>query len=185
MLAVRFPIHANDGMLPMKSNLLATLILLAPFASLSADEQLDKALAEIEALRQQVQSLEQRVAALEATDNAPPAPHLLDAPPPSEIKERKNWFDNMRVELKKAEARDSGPWTSPAVWNSVKVGMKEEDVIELLGEPTHRKFSLRKDTDVIFIYESDLTGDGEPVRGEVRIYKGEVRRFETPDFPPQ
>ena len=55
-------------------------------------------------------------------------------------------------------------------------------MIAILGEPSARKFSIRKDTDEILIYESDLHGTGKLVRGEVRIYKGKVRRFSAPNF---
>lgn len=176
-------------MLPTLRPLLALIILATPFATSSADERIDALLAEVRALRSQVQQLESRVASLESDAPAPsgfaatPAPSQTAPADTIEPKERKGWFDNMRIELKKAEARASGAWTEPSVWNQIHAGMDAEQAIEILGEPTTRKFSLRKDTDEILIYQGDLAGDGSEIKGELRIYKGKVRRFETPDFP--
>lgn len=162
-----------------KTLLAASILLLLP-TSLLADDRLDQVLEELAALRQQVDSLEQRLASIEEQGLAPAGAPV--APPQAEDDENKGWFDSMRVELKKAEVRASGPWTAAATWNELEKGMKEEEVIELLGEPTARKFSVRKDTDEIFHYRGDLDGTGELIEGEVRIYKGKVRRFVVPDF---
>ncbi|MBD5782111.1 hypothetical protein IEN85_21615 [Pelagicoccus sp. NFK12] len=155
-----------------------------PFASLNlrADDKIDQVLSELQALRQQVATLEARVATLEAT-KAIPAGALDASAPEAQPRERKNLFDHMRIELQKAEARASGPWTTPANWNGIQNGLTEDEVIEILGEPTDRKFSVRRDTDEIFYYRGDLEGTGEPIEGEIRIYKGKVRRFTLPDFP--
>lgn len=151
------------------------LLLLSP-AALFADDKLDQVLEELAALRQQVDSLEQRLEAIES-EPAAAAPAAT-----AEKGERRNFFDAMRIELKKAEVRASGEWTKPQTWQSLEKGMDEEEVIALLGEPTDRKFSVRKDTDEIFHYRGDLDGTGELIEGEVRIYKGKVRRFVVPDF---
>ncbi len=161
----------------------AVLLCLIPIAPAAADDRLDQALAEIRALRESVQRLEARLEQLES-DRAAEAPAAaVAAAPDNDSGDLKNWFDSMRVELKKAEARASGAWTKPAVWEQIRAGMEEEEAIAILGEPTRRKFSLRKDTDEILVYEGDLLGDGDLVEGELRIYKGRVRRFEAPDFP--
>ncbi|MDQ8202678.1 hypothetical protein [Pelagicoccus sp. SDUM812003] len=140
----------------------------------SAEEEI---LAELRALRVQIEALEARVAELE-NQPAPLAPENAER----EGNQRK-WFDYMNVELKKAEIRASGPWTKASTWKLIKKGMDAADVIAALGEPTDRKFSVRKDTDEIFYYRGDLDGSGEQVEGEVRIYKDKVRRFVVPDFP--
>lgn len=152
------------------------LLVLSP-AALFADDKLDQVLAELAALRQQVDSLEQRLEAIEAQPPAAAAPAAS-----AERGDRKNFFDAMRVELKKADVRASGEWTKPETWESLKKGMEEEEVIALLGEPIDRKFSVRLDTDEILYYRGDLDGTGELIEGEVRIYKGKVRRFVVPDF---
>lgn len=159
---------------------LTALVLLFLPACLFADDRLDQILEELTALRQQVDALEQRLDNLEAQGIVPNT--IPSSAASAEKEEKKNWFDAMRVELKKAEVRASGAWTVAATWDSLEKGMEEEDVITLLGEPTTRKFSVRKDTDEIFYYRGDLEGTGEQLEGEVRIYKGKVRRFVVPDF---
>lgn len=158
---------------------LALLIIPLSALTMKAEEPMDKVLAEIQALRQQVTALETRLEKLENSEQ--PAAAVADNT--VQPKEKKGWFDNMRVELKKAEVRASGAWTTPSSWDAVENGLTEDEVIAALGEPTSRKFSVRKDTDEIFLYQGDLEGTGELVEGEIRIYKGKVRRFNTPDFP--
>lgn len=165
----------------LPSAFLALTFALAPI-SLKADDSLEQVLSELKALRQQVASLETRIEALEG---APASPSLEAESAGLQPRERKNWFDNMRVELKKAEVRASGAWTTPSTWDQVQDGMSTDEVIALLGEPTLRKFSVRRDTDEILHYQGDLEGSGEPIEGEIRIYKDKVRRFTTPDFPSQ
>ena len=145
-------------------------------AHAQAGEQLDHVLEELKALRQHVAQLEQRVQELESSKATAPE---LSATAPA----KQSWMDNLRIELNKADARASGPWTTPSNWDSLKKGLTREQAIALLGEPTRVKFSVRKDTDEILVYEGDLTGSGEPVTGEIRIYKGKVARFQIPDFP--
>lgn len=149
--------------------------------TLRADEKLDQILDEVQALREQITTLETRVKTLE-TENAAAVAALE---PNTDIKprQRKNLFDSMRIELQKAEVRASGPWVSPDTWTSIETGLKVDEIISVLGEPTVRKFSVRRDTDEILIYRGDLEGTGEPIVGEIRIYKGKVRRFTLPDFP--
>lgn len=158
------------------------IALLSVASPLHADDRIDRILEELAALRQQVSQLEERLESVEAQPRVPtPAEAASEQPE----EERQGWFDSMRLELKKAEVRASGPWTDPRSWNRVEKGMDKDAVVALLGEPTRFKFSVRKDTDEILIYEGDLDGSGEPVEGEVRIYKGSVRRFTAPDFPDQ
>ncbi|MBC2606647.1 hypothetical protein [Pelagicoccus albus] len=150
----------------------------AAIVPLQADPKLDEILAELQSLKGEVAALNQRVEALEKQES-----QELASPTTSPSKGNKKWIDSMRVELKKAEVRASGPWTNMTPWEKIENGMEEEEVVELLGEPTARKFSVRRDTDEILVYEGDLEGNGELIEGEVRIYKGKVRRFTVPDFP--
>lgn len=169
--------------MPTKTLLLIALsFLFSSTLPAQADEKLDQILAELQSLREQVATLEAR---LDAVENQPTGiiSNQQATPSPVQPRERKTWFDNMRVELKKAEVRASGAWTTPSSWDGVKTGLKEDEVIAMLGEPTHRKFSVRRDTDEILIYQGDLEGTGEMIEGEIRIYKGKVRRFTSPDFP--
>ncbi|MDQ8187940.1 hypothetical protein [Pelagicoccus sp. SDUM812002] len=161
---------------------LCLAIYLASFQSLHAEEKLDQVLVELQALRQQVANLEERIANLENSD-VPPVAALESQSSDIKPQQRKNLFDSMRIELKKAEVRASGAWTSPSSWDSISTGLTVDEVIDALGEPTTRKFSVRRDTDEILYYRGDLEGTGEPVEGEIRIYKDKVRRFTAPDFP--
>ncbi|MDQ8183240.1 hypothetical protein [Pelagicoccus sp. SDUM812005] len=169
----------------MLQKLPASLCLLALAASslpLHGQDKIDQVLTELKSLRQQVAELEARIDSLE-TENAAAVAALDSDSSEIQPRQRKNLFDNMRIELKKAEVRASGAWTSPAAWNSIDNGLSVDEVIAALGEPTARKFSVRRDTDEILYYRGDLEGTGEPIEGEIRIYKGKVRRFTLPDFP--
>lgn len=162
--------------------LLSLALILALATSARADEKLDQILAELKSLREQVADLEARLEAVETQSDEIVATQS-GAPEAVKPRERKTWFDTMRVELKKAEVRASGAWTTPSTWDAIETGLDEDEVIAILGEPTQRKFSVRRDTDEIFIYQGDLEGTGDPIEGEIRIYKGKVRRFIVPDFP--
>ncbi|MBK1878802.1 hypothetical protein [Pelagicoccus mobilis] len=169
--------------MPTKTFLsLATFCVLALAPNIQADERLDQILNELKSLREQVANLEAR---LEAVESQPASNTVAQqqATGPIQPREKKTWFDNMRVELKKAEVRASGAWTTPSTWDGIETGQKVDEVIAILGEPTQRKFSVRRDTDEILYYQGDLEGTGELIQGEIRIYKGKVRRFTSPDFP--
>ncbi len=159
---------------------LGLLALVIGGQTLNAQDKTDQILNELQALREEVATLEARVASLEAENAA-----IATAPENDQIqpRQRKTWFDNMRVELKKAEVRASGAWTNPEAWEAIQDGLTIDEVIAAIGEPTSRKFSVRRDTDEILYYQGDLEGTGEPIQGEIRIYKGKVRRFTLPDFP--
>lgn len=169
---------------------LFTMGLITPrlFSQSNDQATLDLILAEVRALNDKVEELEKRVAAFESASEETPAiaraaiDYAAANPPPTEEKSRNKWYENLRVELKKADVRASGDWVKPESWDQIKTGMDPEDVIAVLGEPSARKFSIRKDTDEIMIYEGDLHGTGKLVKGEVRIYKGKVRRFSAPKF---
>ena len=169
-------------MLRNHPRLLCLLALASTSASFGADPKIDQALDELRALRAQVSVLETRIEALEA-EQASPADAMESSSEDVQPRQSKTLFDRMRVELQKAEVRASGPWTTPSTWDAVETGLSVEEVVELLGEPTARKFSVRRDTDEILHYRGDLEGTGEPIEGEIRIYKGKVRRFTAPDFP--
>lgn len=163
-----------------KTALFLATCILASSPLTHADETLEHVLLELKAVRAQLSALEARIEALESQ---PVSTEPTQTAEPVKLAEKKSWIDSMRIELKKADVRASGAWTKPDVWNSVEIGMKTEEVIDLLGKPTSRKFSVRKDTDEILFYQGDLEGSGKPVKGELRIYKGKVRRFVVPVFP--
>ncbi|MDG2255496.1 MAG: hypothetical protein P8L49_11110 [Opitutaceae bacterium] len=55
--------------------------------------------------------------------------------------------------------------------------MSPEEPVAILGEPLLKKFSIRKDTNEIFIYQGDLDGTGNPIKGEVRIRHNKVTKL--------
>jgi len=158
------------------------------FSQSNDQATLDLILVEVRALNEKVEELEKRVAALESASEDTPAiaraaiDYAAANPPPTEEKSRNKWYENLRVELKKADVRASGDWVKPESWDQIETGMDPEEAIAILGEPSARKFSIRKDTDEILIYEGDLHGSGKLIKGEVRIYKRKVRRFFAPNF---
>jgi hypothetical protein len=100
--------------------------------------------------------------------------------PPKGSKDK--WFENLRIELRKADVRASGAWTVPEIWDRVALKMSPEEAVAILGEPLLKKFSIRKDTDEIFIYQGDLDGTGNPIKGEVRIRHNKVAKIVPPTF---
>jgi outer membrane murein-binding lipoprotein Lpp len=163
---------------------LATL----PLQGQTDQATLDRILSEVRALNEKVASLEKRIAEMEGNAPAPQAasvPAEVAAfvaanPPPKENKEK--WYENLRIELRKADARASGEWVKPEAWSKIALKMKPEEVIAILGEPSFKKFSIRKDTDEIFHYEADLKGTGKLTKGEVRIYRNRVSKIVAPQF---
>ena len=133
-------------------------------------------LAEVRALNEKVANLEKRVAAFESDSEETPAvaraaiEYAAANPPPVEEKSRNKWYENLRVELKKADVRASGNWVKPESWERIETKMTPEEVIAILGEPTDRKFSIRKDTDEVLVpgergdrVLEERTRDGIPI----------------------
>ena len=175
----------------MRSRLIVTALLYLaalPLQAQSDQATLDQILSEIRALNEKVASLEKRIAEMEGGASAPPpaavppevAAFVAANPPPKENKEK--WYENLRIELRKADARASGDWVKPETWSKIALKMTPEEVIAILGEPSFKKFSIRKDTDEIYHYQADLNGTGEVTKGEVRIYKNKVSKIVVPNF---
>ena len=157
------------------------ILSLAPLSFAQEEASLDDILEELRALRAQVSSLEERIVSLEskkATETI-----SITALEEQESEEKRRWIDRIRRELKRADVQATGGWTKPENWNRISVGQKADEAIEILGEPAKRKFSLKKRTDEIFIYEGDLSGNGTLIEGTLRIYKGKITDVEAPQFP--
>ncbi len=167
--------------------IIATLLLASAAHSADADQAtLNQILAEIRALNEKVASLETRLAKYEnAAETAAVLPAAVAAyaaanPPPKG--EKGKWYDNLRIELRKADARASGAWVKPETWGRLALKMSPDEAVAILGEPTLKKNSIRKDTDEIYIYEGDIAGTGNLIKGEVRIYKNKVSKIVAPSF---
>ncbi len=52
-------------------------------------------------------------------------------PPPEGDKNK--WYENLRIELRKAEVRASGDWVNPDAWDKLALKMKPEEVVAILG----------------------------------------------------
>ncbi len=74
------------------------------------------------------------------------------------------------------------PWMEASKWDQLKVGMSEEQVIELLGEPTMKDPSMHKKIDNFYTYQGRRVASGKRVRGVVRFYRGKVKNFDLPDL---
>lgn len=173
----------------MKPALTILVVLLFANSSFAADATqatLDQILAEIKSLNGKVAALEARLAQYEGTASGsqpvPPAAVAYAAANPPPKGEKDKWYENLRIELRKADVRASGDWVNPDAWDRLELKMKPEEVVAILGAPMNTKFSIRKDTDEIYIYEGDLDGQGNVVKGEVRIYKGKVNKIVPPSF---
>jgi ABC-type multidrug transport system fused ATPase/permease subunit len=173
----------------MKRALSLLSILLLSSTLFAADVEqatLDQILAEIKSLNEKVSALEARLAKYEEVSEVPnavpPAAVAYAAANPPPKGDKNKWYENLRIELRKAEVRASGDWVNPDAWDKLALKMKPEEVVAILGEPMDKKFSIRKDTDEIFIYRGDLDGQGNTVKGEVRIYKGKVNKILAPSF---
>ncbi len=168
----------------MRNALVLIGFALLPHSAFPAEATLEQILAEVRALSAKVDALEKRLEQYEEVDAVSEAlpraavAYAAENPPPAGDKNK--WYENLRIELRKADVRASGDWVKPEAWDKIATKMKPDEVIAILGEPTDRKFSIRKDTDEILIYKGDINGDGEPEYGEVRIHNGKVRRFQAP-----
>lgn len=157
-----------------------------PLQAQAEQATLNRILEEVRALNEKVASLEKRISEMEgkatqtATVPAEVAAFVAANPPPKENKDK--WYENLRIELRRADARASGEWVKPDAWSKIALKMKPEEVIAILGEPSFKKFSIRKDTDEIYHYEADLEGTGELTKGEVRIYRNKVSKIVAPKF---
>ncbi|MEM9026711.1 MAG: hypothetical protein AAGB06_07220 [Verrucomicrobiota bacterium] len=154
--------------------------LISPFSQSIADETSQQILKELRALRTQVSKLEMRIAELEKA----PAPSVTvtQSFDDSNNAEKDKWFNRFRMEMHQSQMRAIGGWTKSENWDKIELKMKPDAVAEILGEPDRIKFSIRKDTDEIYIYEGDLDGQGNIIKGEIRVYKGKVSKIVKPQF---
>jgi len=134
-------------------------------------------LEELKSLRSKVDSLEKRLETLES-----PSTQQADVGATMNEKEKTTWINRLRTDLRKAEFKAIGGWTEATNWEKISDRMSEKAVLEILGDPTRSKLSIRKDTDMIHIYEGDIDGSGKLIKGEVRVRKGKVSEIQRPEF---
>ena len=165
----------------MKPSKLVAISILLSFAAchLQAQKEVTNAdlLRKLEEIQGQVQSLEKRVASLENKPSTPPAP-VAATPRPNE--DRESFLKRLRAELSSSAARDSGPWTSPKTWESIRKGLTPAQVRATLGRPHKQKLSISPRISDVWIYEGDLNADGKKERGIINFSNGRVLSVEKP-----
>lgn len=70
------------------------------------------------------------------------------------------------------------PWHLPESWERVQQGMSETEVMNALGEPTHRE---SMDAFKTFFYDSQVAGS-RTIRGHVNFRDGRVVAVSKPKF---
>ena len=73
-------------------------------------------------------------------------------------------------------------WTDEAQWVSIKRGMTEEEVIELLGSPPRTVKSVKPRVDEVFYYETSIRDAKNSLRGKISFRDGKVIAFQKPNF---
>ncbi len=162
------------------------MLLSTSFAADFERATLDQVLVEIKSLNEKVSALKVRLAKYEEVSEVPntvpraAVAHATSNPSPKDDKNQ--WYENLRIELCKAEVRASGDWVNPDAWDKLASKMNPREFVAILGEPMDKKFSIRKDTDEVLIFRGDLEGKGYTVKDEVRIGKGKVNQILAPGF---
>jgi len=164
----------------MKHSILVPLAIFSffPNAWLQAQKEVTNAdlLRKLEQIQGKVDSLDKRVASLEAKSAAPAAAAAL----PTGQGEREGFLKRLRAELGSSAARESGPWVDAKSWEGVRQGMTPSQVRSLLGRPHKQKLSVNPRISDVWIYEGDLNADGKKERGIVNFSNGRVLTFEKP-----
>jgi len=99
---------------------------------------------------------------------------------PEDEGEKKSFFQTFRREMRSEGARSSGPWTTPASWNSIRKRMTTFEVRKALGNPTRIKQSANPAVEYVYLYEGDLDADGKKESGYVNFKEKRVVSFQSP-----
>ena len=166
----------------MKSSLLV-LFTIVPFLTISsvqAQKEVTNAdlLRKLEEIESKLESLDKRVASIEAKANVPGAATSVALPQATE--DRESFLKRLRAELTSSAARESGPWSDPKSWENVRKGLTSAQVRGILGRPHKQKLSISPRISDVWIYEGDLNADGKKERGIVNFSNGRVYSVEKP-----
>ncbi len=166
----------------MKSSLIVSLAIVPFFAvsSLQAQKEVTNAdlLRKLEEIEGKLESLDKRVASIEAKANVPGAATTVALPQAKE--DRESFLKRLRAELSSSAARASGPWSDPKSWESIEKGLTSAQVRGILGRPHKQKLSINPRISDVWIYEGDLNADGKKERGIVNFSNGRVYSVEKP-----
>ena len=100
---------------------------------------------------------------------------------PQDEKEKKSFFENLRLKLKSDEIKADKPWTQETTWTDMKNNMTSYQVRKLLGNPNMIKGNLSPRIDQVYHYHGDLDADGKEEQAIVNFYRDRVLSF-TPPF---
>ena len=99
---------------------------------------------------------------------------------PKDVKEKKSFLENLRINLKSDELKTNKPWTQKTKWTALKKNMTSYQVRKLLGNPNTIKSSLNPRIEQIYRYYGDINADGVEEEAEVNIFRDRVVSFTTP-----
>jgi hypothetical protein len=181
----------------MKNKLFAIAVIFSIANALPAQKAVSNAdlSRKLDLILLKVDSLEQRVNAVEGKETKPTSPTPQPAPPvqakqhkpvaspnavPQNPQEKKSFFQKIKKELKIEQAQAAGPWTNPESWRPIRKNISSFQVRRTLGNPTQIKHSLNPRIEQVYRYEGDLDGDGVEEKGVVNFHRDRVVSFESP-----
>ena len=88
----------------------------------------------------------------------------------------------MVTAIKTREQVVNYPWMDEAKWQQIRVGMTEQQVVNILGESTLDEPSLNKRIDKVFTYAARNPLNGKRVKGIIRFKNGKVKNFDLPNL---
>jgi hypothetical protein len=97
------------------------------------------------------------------------------------ISEEKSLFERFSKEMHQKEEDKLYPWLDLKKWDSLKLGMNQDTVREILGKPTLDEISLNKRIDNVFTYKGRVISTNKKVEGKVRFYKDESVEILPPE----
>ena len=99
---------------------------------------------------------------------------------PQDEKQKKSFFENLRLNLKSNEINTTKPWTQQRTWSTMKKNMTSYEVRKLLGNPNTIKSSLNPRIEHVYRYHGDINADGVSEEAEVNIFRDRVVSYTTP-----
>ncbi len=124
----------------MKSSLIVSLAIVPFFAvsSLQAQKEVTNAdlLRKLEEIEGKLESLDKRVASIEAKANVPGAATTVALPQAKE--DRESFLKRLRAELSSSAARASGPWSDPNPGKTLRKGLPRPKCAVFWGDPTSK-----------------------------------------------
>ena len=99
---------------------------------------------------------------------------------PKDEKEKKSFFNKLRIEMESDADRNRGPWTQKETWDKMKRNLTGHKVRLLLGNPNKIKGDLNPRIEQVYYYIGDLDADGTDEIARVNFYRDRVVSFESP-----